>query len=166
MAEPASNPIHILMRFSDALGRTEDTIAAHKEIISRHGAVWIGKLGKTLAWRHIGRINEQCARGVPSFLYLVQRKKRQYEAHRGSVVAVARGFPAKEQRLVPAYYEKRGMTRYMSLWLKLSAIVPVEQAEFRNLRIASTWMPVSQTLPHSMAALFIVRQREGTGPGG
>jgi len=158
---PSPAPIHILMRFADKLLSIDDTIAEHNRLIARHGTVWIGKLGKPLAERHIMRVNEQCRQNIPTYLYLVQKKGTAYQAYRATVVRMSRALPKREQNLVPHYYEERKITRYVGFWTKLSGITQIEKGQLFELHIASSLFAVPDTLARSMAALFVVREGQG-----
>ena len=83
-------PIHIMLRFSDAFLREGNTIPLHQHVLKERAAVWYGKTGKPLARRHVMRINAECEAGVPTFLYLVQRVRGNYEVYRGVVEAMSR----------------------------------------------------------------------------
>ena len=146
------------MRYSDKLTAVEDTIAAHQDVAKRKGAVWLGKMGKTLSWQHINTLNEQCQDGVPTYVFLVQKHRHDYEVYQGNVIEVSRVCP-EDRRLIPPYYEEQGIIRYIRLWQKLTAIRKLDAAALKRLHIASSGSSAAETLPHSMAALFLVRQR-------
>jgi hypothetical protein len=152
-------PIHILMRFSDKLGAIEDTIEVHNKIIEKRGSVWFGKMGKTLGVPHVERINKQREEGISTHLYLVQKSPKVYEVYRGIVITARRTCPIKEKNLIPDYYEQNHILKYMRLWIKLSKLEQMEPVILRNLRIANSGLPASETLRTSMAAMFIVKEQ-------
>lgn len=160
-AAKVDEPIHILMRFSDKLHSVEDTIQAHSEVIKQHGAVWIGKLGKPLSHLHIKQINEQCLKGIPSYLYLVQNLGGRYGAYRGTVVEMSRTLPEAEEYLVPVYYKERGILGQAGFWTKVSRIESLKDGELNELHIATSGSSVPYTLATSIAALFVVREGRG-----
>ena len=160
MASP--NTTHVLMRFADAFLSIEDTIEEHDAVIKKHGAVWMGKIGKPLGKQHILRIQTQVTAHIPSHLYLVQRLKGKYLASRGTIVNVSVTPPSKKEKdLIPTYYAERGILRQISLWFKLTSIERLESVALSQIRIASSGMPVPETLSKSMAALFIVHEGKG-----
>jgi hypothetical protein len=146
------------MKYSDKLTAVEDTIAAHQEVAKRKGAVWLGKMGKSLARRHVDTLNEQCKDGVPTYVFLVQKHRDGYEVYQGNVIEVRRVSP-EDRQLIPPYYEKQGIIRYVRLWQKLTAIRKLDAAALKRLYIASSGSSAADTLPRSMAALFLVHQR-------
>lgn len=132
-------------------------MAAHKQVIKEHGAVWLGKMGKTLGGKHILTMDKQRAEGIPTFLYLVQRVGSKYEVFRGTTLEIKKGLPERE--LVPKYYFKEEMFKYISVWIKLSKIESVDSTILNNLMVQSSGMPIGDTLTKSMAAMFVVRKR-------
>lgn len=156
-----AEPIHILMRFSDNITGVADTIAAHNGVIQKHGAVWIGKMGKPLGRNYIRRINEQCNQGIVSYLYLVQKGRGGYRVYRGTVLEMCRQIPLKETRLIPNYYTRNRLLNFVGFWVKLSDVNEVSVEVLNNLLISSSGMAVPSSLPRSMAALFVVRDGQG-----
>lgn len=146
------------MRYSDKLTAVEDTISAHQEIAKQKGAVWLGKMGRTLARNHVKTLNEQCKHNIPTYVFLVQKSGVGYELYQGNMVEVSRASP-DDRRLIPPYYEQRGILRYMRLWQKLTGIRRVDPAVLKRLYVASSGSTAAETLPRSIAALFLVHQR-------
>ena len=64
---------HVVMRFADSLGGGVDTVWEHQKIIKDRGAVWIAKLGRSMAKAKIALLKAQIAKGVTTYLFLVQR---------------------------------------------------------------------------------------------
>jgi hypothetical protein len=156
---PKQTPIHLLMRFSDRMGFTQNTIAAHREVIQKRGATWLGKMGKTLGLGKVARINRQCRDRVPTFIYLVQKAPGGYQVYCGKISEVRRKLPPGGRRLVPEYYEANGLEKFMRLWIKLSSLHQVSSFEIADYVISSSGMPTLSTLGRSMAALFVVRSK-------
>jgi hypothetical protein len=146
------------MRYSDKLTAVDDTISAHQEIAKRKGAVWLGKMGRTLARIHVNTLNEQCKHDVPTYVFLVQKCADGYELYQGNMVEVSRVFP-DDRRLIPPYYEQRGILQYMRLWQKLTGIRKVDADVLKRLYVASSGSSAAETLPRSIAALFLVHRR-------
>ena len=158
-------PIHLVVRFSDALMSVDDTIAEHQRVIKKRGRVWFAKVGKGLAGIHIERINRQCADGVKTFVILVQNKGRpgfsNYVAYKGTIRDIRPDLPEAEHNCCPAYYDDQNVRRAARLWIKLSDIVPMSMESLRKFQIASSKMAVPQTLRRSMAAIFVIQEGEG-----
>jgi len=152
-------PIHVLMRFSDKIGAIEDTAEAHCRVLRKWGAVWFGKMGKTLGTGYIERINGQCSRKVPTYLFLVQKGRKGYEVHRGKIEHIRRDLPASQLNLIPSYYETNRIMKYVRLWIKLSKLQAATPNALDELIVSSSSMPVLDSLHSSMAGLFIVRTK-------
>lgn len=151
----SSRPIHLLMRYSDKF--SDDTIAAHLDVVRRKGSVWLGKMGKTLARQHVKALNEQCSNKVPTYVFLVQKLPGGYEVYQASLAEVSRSFP-EDQKLIPPYYDKQKITSYVRLWQRVTAIKKVDSAVLKRLHIVTSGSPAADSIRQSMAALFIVRQ--------
>jgi len=156
-------PIHVLMRYSDLLHSVDDTIHLHREVLDRHGAVWVGKLGKPLARSHIAQVESQVQRGIPTYLFLVQRTAGRYEVYRGTVVEMARALPAAEGHLVPEYYEALGILAQVGFWTKVCRIERLDPGCLDALRVSTSGSAVPYSLITSMAGMFIVEEGRGSG---
>ncbi len=161
MIQETGTPIHFVMRFADQVLSISDMIQEHNNIIDRYGAVWIGRLGRRIAKRQLLKINEQCKKRVPTYLYLVKQEGRDYKAYRGVVVNMAYSVPQNEKRLIPPYYEKQGVVRQMRLWTKVSKIRDLDRYELNELRVATSGAPLTDSLKRSMSGFFFVRRRQG-----
>lgn len=157
---PQQTPIHLLMRFSDKLGFIDNTIGAHKEVIQKRGSTWLGKMGKTLGHDKVARLNRQCQKHVPTFLYLVQKFAKEHQVYCGKILEVRRTLPSSSRQLVPAYYKANGLEKYIRLWIKLSSLRQVSSLEINDYVIASSGSPALVTLGRSMAALFVLRSKD------
>jgi hypothetical protein len=160
---PTDNRIfHLVVRFSDTLFGVGDVVEKHNLVVAKHGAVWFGKLGSTLAQGRINLLNKQIEQGIPTFLYLVKGNRRKSTAYRAQLLSVTREMPAKEKRLVPSYYAKQGLLDYMRAWIKVGEIVPVEMSSLDNFRAMTSVLPLYETLARSSSGQFLVY--EATGP--
>ena len=153
-------PIHILLRYSDKLHGAADVIDAHKCVITDRGSVWFGKLGRTVAHKHVRKVNQQCAEGVATYLYLVQRTRQGYTVHQGDVVRMTRTLPVEQEHLIPQYYSRSNIIEHISLWTELSEIRELESGHLNSVRAVSSVVRMPETLATSMAAHFIVRETE------
>jgi hypothetical protein len=161
----SSSPIHLMMRYSDALMGVEDTIAEHQSVIDRRGAVWIGKIGKPLGGSHIAKINRQCRDGHPTFMFLVQNRGRpghaDYVFHRGKVCEVGSALPSSGEKLVPRYYIGRGIKQQAAFWCKVTALSQVSAKAMLEYHVASSRRPIRNALVRSLAALFVLGEGKG-----
>ena len=132
----------------------DDAIPRHQRLIDKHGEVWFGKMGKTLGRPHVANINAQCAQGIPTYTYLVERTKSGYQVYRGRIVQVSREHPEDAEK-IPGYYSSAGIMRYIKLWIRLSDMRLVNSEVLGRLRIATSGFTVADTLQASMAAMFI-----------
>ena len=115
-------------------------------------------MGKALARGHVQRINGQCEQGVKTYLILVQKTKRGYQVYSGRIAQMARTFPQSANGYVPRYYDEKEITKYIRLWTKLTDLKKIGTESLSEFRLASSRMTLSQTLPRSMAALFIIHR--------
>jgi hypothetical protein len=156
--EKKETPIHILVRFSDQLLENTDTITEHNRVIKQHGAVWFGKMGNTVAHRHIECLNEQIEKGIPTFAYLVKGNRRKSTFFQCKLLTASRSLPEEEAHLVPSYYHEKEIIRYIRFWMKISEASPLDASELSNLKVASSVFPISETLYKSSSGHFIVKQ--------
>src|SRR5829696_6225664 len=97
-------PLHLVIRFSDTMFDVGDVISLHNQIVDKHGAVWFGKLGGTLAQSRVEWLNKQIEQKLPTFLYLVKGNRRKSTPYKAEILAVSRDFPKNEKALIPSYY--------------------------------------------------------------
>jgi len=150
--------IHLLVRFSDSLLRDRDTISEHNHVIKREGAVWFGKMGATVAQRHIDVLNNQVQEGVPTFVYLVKGNRRKSTIYRGSLAVASKSLPKEEKHLIPTYYADLDIPKYVRFWVKLTEIVPIEFSDLQKMQVASSVLPIRETLFKSSSGHFILRE--------
>ncbi len=152
-----SQPIHLVVRFSDTMFDVGDVIARHNEVVGVHGAVWFGKMGSTLAASRISLLNKQIQDGVPTFLYLVKGNRRIPTPYRAPLLLVSKILPLREKLLVPQYYAEKKIVRHMNAWMKVKKIVPSELDELDALQAVSSVLPLSETLVRSSSGYFLVQ---------
>ena len=150
--------LHILMRFSDRLMPTGDTVRAHQEVIAKRGAVWIAKAGKPLGRESLGAICNQASSRAPSFLYLVQREENSYQLYKGKILELSRSLPKDAKALVPSYYQHSFFLRKVGFWTKLSELREAPPKELDKLFVARTGTPAIVALKRSMAGVFVIRR--------
>jgi hypothetical protein len=148
--------VHLLLRFSDSLLKTGDTITAHTQVIEREGAVWFGKMGATVSQHNIDVLNDQVKKNIPTYVYLVKGNRRKSSAYRGKLVVASKTIPIEEQHLAPQYYEELDIRQYMKFWVKLSEIIPIDMAELQKMRVSSSVLPIQETLVKSSSGHFVI----------
>jgi hypothetical protein len=153
-----NQPIHLLLRFSDSLLKDGDTIIEHNEVINREGAVWFGKLGSPVSLNHIDRLNDQVKAGVITYIYLVKGNRRKSIAYKAPLIFAIRDFPRNEQHLIPPYYTTLNILHYVRFWVKLGKITPITSGELNQMKVASSVLPISETLVKSSTGHFIIRE--------
>ena len=165
MGKPSPNPVHLMMRYSDALMGVDDTIVEHQSVIDKRGAVWVGKVGKPLGPVHIEKVNRQCSDGYPTFLFLVQNRGRpghaDYEFFKGQIAEVCSVLPSSQKKFVPRYYLARGIDQQASFWCKVTGLSQVTTKAMTDYHVASSRRPVFNALTRSLAALFVLGEGKG-----
>ena len=149
--------VHLLLRFSDSLLKDGDTITEHNKVISSEGAVWFGKMGSPVSQNHIDRLNKQVQEGIPTFVYLVKGNRRKSTAFRGSLLLASKTLPEGEEHLVSPYYADLDIPKYVKFWVKLTEIIPIEFTDLQKLKVASSVLPIQETLYKSSSGHFILR---------
>jgi len=156
MTEKIGTPMHIVIRYSDALYGNVDTISAHRTLAETNGSVWLAKVGKPLGQARIKKLKGQISSHIDTFLYLVQRRGREYSWTRACVEDVRRGPQPLEQELIPKYYEETNLLRYASTWFRLSKLRHVTRKERACLKVVSSARSIDEAVATSMAGMFIV----------
>ncbi len=129
-------------------------------MIAREGAVWFGKMGSTVSQNHAEVFNQQVRSEISTHVYLVKGNRRKSTAYRGRLVMASKTLPDGEDHLVPAYYAKLDIPKYVKFWVKLSEIVPIEFSEMKTMQAISSVYPISETLVKSSSGHFIIREDE------
>ena len=148
--------IHLLIRFSDTLIKTGDTISAHNAVVSQAGAVWFGKMGSTIRQEAFDRLNQQVENGISTYIYLVKGNRRKSTAYRAHLIQAAKIVPEAERGMIPAYYQELDLIKYMKAWVKLGEIQPISGSELDQLKVASSVLPIHETLKRSSTGHFVL----------
>ena len=152
-----SNPLHLVVRFSDTMFEVGDVVAEHNDLVNKHGAVWFGKLGSPFSMVRINLLNKQIEQGVPTFLYLVKGNRNKSTAYCASLMFVTRDFP-KDKALIPAYYKQKNLTDFMKVWMKIGKIEAIEMHALRKLKAINSIYPIAETLVKSSSGYFLVHE--------
>jgi len=148
-------PIHLLLRFSDNIYKG-GTIAAHQEVIDQYGAVWFGKMGSTVSQVHIDKLNQQVEENIPTYVYLVKGNRRKSTYYISTLLLASKTLPDDEARLVPRYYADLNISKYVKFWVKLGDFGILEAAELNKMKVASSVLPIGETLYKSSSGHFII----------
>jgi hypothetical protein len=140
--------LHLVVRFSDTMFGVGDVVALHNRVVEKHGAVWFGKLGQTIAQSRVDKLNKQVEEKVSTFLYLVKGNRRRSTAYRASLRMVSREKP-EDDTLIPPYYDEKELIQYMKAWMKVGKIEGIEMSEMSSLKAINSVFPISETLVRS-----------------
>lgn len=137
---------HLLLRYSDKFG---PTIELHNQVVDEKGFVWFGKMGTKLGARwnevfHQHLLNNQST----IWLYLVKRIGTHYEFHRAKLLEISQKEPDDG---IPSYYRDHALLSQMSCFFRCERIRRCSKLEVRNIRLASSGAPATETLAGSMA---------------
>ena len=150
--------VHLLLRFSDSLLKSGDTIDAHNQVVKREGAVGFGKMGMTVSQNNIDKLNQQVEEGIPTYVFLVKGNRRKSTAYRARLSSASKSLPKDEKGMVPEYYLDLDIPKYVKFWVKLTEIYPFEFADLQKLQVASSVLPIQETLYRSSSGHFFVRE--------
>ena len=112
---------HLVVRFSDTMFGMGDVAALHNKIVNEQGFVWFGKLGQTIAQKRVDMLNEQVAKNIPTYLYLVKGNRKKSTAYRADLLSISREEP-EDKAFYPAYYAEKEIIQYMKAWMKVGKI--------------------------------------------
>jgi hypothetical protein len=152
-----ASTLHLVVRFSDTIFSVGDVVALHNDIVAAQGAVWFGKLGQTISASRMDMLNQQVAKGTPTWLYLVKGNRKKSTAYRAALQQVSREMPAATV-LIPAYYAEKDLLQFMKVWLKIGQIEAVEMSEMDQLKALNSVYPISETLVRSSSGYFLVKE--------
>jgi hypothetical protein len=150
--------LHLVIRFSDSMFSVGNVVERHNEIVDKHGAVWFGKLGGTLALSRIEMLNKQISQNVPTFIYLVKGSRRKSTPYKATIISISREFPKKEKDLIPPYYTEKKLLTFMNAWIKIGHIKQVEISSMRKLKTINSIFPIEETLVRSSSGYFLVHE--------
>ena len=151
-------PVHLLLIFVAGLMILEASNKDNNKVIASEGAVWFGKMGSPVSQTRIDRLNKQVQEDIPTFVYLVKGNRRKSTAFRGSLLLASKTLPEGDECLVPPYYADLDIPRYVKFWVKLTEIVPIDSTDLNKMRVASSVLPLGETLAKSSSGHFIIRE--------
>ncbi len=146
---------HLVVRFSDTMFGMGDVAALHNKIVTEQGFVWFGKLGQTIAQKRVDMLNEQVAKNIPTYLYLVKGNRKKSTAYRADLLGISRDKP-ENNAVYPAYYAEKELLQYMKAWMKIGEIEAIEMADMSKLKALNSVFPISETLARSSSGYFLV----------
>jgi hypothetical protein len=160
-------PLHIVVRISRTGIPIPEVAAAHQKIISRHGSVWLGIVGRALSDTVVAKLNQQIKDGADTYAFLVQ-KNSEFETFRGRILFASFNLPVGEREFVPPYYFESGLVKNppyyfqsslvknMHTWLRLASLELGTPRELEKLVVPSTGNSASFVLTRGMASLLTV----------
>lgn len=148
---------HLVVRFSDSMFDVGDVVSIHNEIIEKHGSVWFGKLGQSISPKRVDLINKQVESGVETYLYLVKGNRKKSTAYQAKIISVRRSSP-EQSHLIPEYYSKKSIFRYMKVFIRIGIINKIDLSEMEGLRAASSIFPITETIERSSSGYFLVHK--------
>jgi hypothetical protein len=148
---------HLVVRFSDTMFGMGDVAALHNKIVNEQGFVWFGKLGQTIAQKRVDMLNEQVAKNIPTYLYLVKGNRKKSTAYRADLLSISREEP-EDKAFYPAYYAEKEIIQYMKAWMKVGKIEAIEMTEMAKLKALNSVFPISETLARSSSGYFLIHE--------
>ena len=145
-------PFHVLLRVRSELGQT---IAAHKEMITRRGVALLGKMGESLGQSFKDELNQQIDRGVKTYLFLTTREgwNGPYVTDRCLLRRVYDTLDAAKQSLVPRYYTA-DIPRIRT-WFEIASMERLAREEMNRLVVLSSGREIMSVIASS-ATVFRV----------
>jgi hypothetical protein len=157
-----TDAIHLVLKWSDAYGAT--TMADHRAVAERQGAVWWGRLGSEgstgLASKWVDKIRNQLDDEIRTNVFLYSAKSTWHAVLHGIETDEAAVDPA----LVPDYYDP---SAHHTLWVKLSDFAEVDPDEIMTSYVlASSGNAVTEGGLGNQTPLIIRAVDEDDGQGG
>jgi len=147
---------HLAVRFSDNLFSVGDVVEKHNQVVSKFGYVWFGKLGQTISQNRMDMLNTQIAKSIPTYAYLVKGNRKKSTFYRAKLLGISKELNKEEKKFVPAYYTEAKLQKYISTWMKVSEIEPIEASTISNLKALNSVFKLEETLVRSSSGYFLV----------
>jgi hypothetical protein len=77
------------------------------------------------------------------------------------MVYAAKAFTKGEEYLLPPYYLDMELTKYMRFFVKLEEINPIDFENLAKIRVASSVLPLRETLIKSSTGHFFLVENKG-----
>lgn len=148
-----TGPVSLLLRLPLTGEPIAKIAAEHEQVIQASRKVWLGVFGSKLSSQTLEVLN---SRG--EYLYMMQMGRRGVIAYRGLIAGVAEFPAASDLRLVPRYYEEKGLTPLAKFWVQLSSLDPVAVDELDELRVARTGTMVLDLFRSMTSVAIIVKK--------
>lgn len=136
-----------------------DVIARHRAVEHKHGAVWFGKLGSTISQIHLDKMNNQIEEKKPTYLFLIKGNRRKQTYYKADLLEIHKNKIESYQNEIPEYYSEIGILDKIKIWARIKNIVKLDSTELRNLKVASSVMPLDETVGKSSSGHFILRYK-------
>jgi hypothetical protein len=89
----------------------------------------------------------------------VKGNRRKSTAYRASFIIATKSLPKDDKALIPNYYYELDLIKYMKFWVKLASITQIPFKEMAKLRVASSVLPLSETLNKSSSGHFFLVEK-------
>lgn len=149
---------HILLRFNDHL--KYDTIQCHKEVIDANGFVWFGKIGSPVSKVFILSCQDSIQAGEKVNLFLVKSKSSNNMLYKSEILHITNSDLRKspDNIFIPEYY--RHANHNIHCWFKLNKLLRLPSSYLGKLSVASSTMPVLETIGSSMSGILYVEYKD------
>ena len=147
-------PINLLVRLPISGKAIAEIVDLHNAIADLHGSVWFGVRGRAPSEERQAWLTSQANRGITTYLYLLQREKRQFIGFRAFLNKVVESMP--ESSLIPTYYNNSDLKESAVLWANVQRFRRIDGTTISSLRVVSTGSPLEEVLSRSMACVMLV----------
>lgn len=77
-----------------------------------------------------------------------------------NMVVASKTLPKGDESLVPDYYAKLDISRYVNFWVKIEEIFPTDQLGLNKMKVASSVLPLRETHIKSSTGHFIIQENK------
>ncbi len=151
---------HVLIRLPAKLGSADDVVERHRDVILKHGSVWLGRMGRPMGQAKIHELNAQLASDVETRMYITQKFGESRLLYACKIASLSRLGPALNSRNVPPYYTA-DMIKRITLWAKLTSIEQTPADELTRMHVASSGQTVAEMLQRTRTSCVVVRMGGG-----
>jgi hypothetical protein len=152
----ADKIFHLAVRFLDNLFSVGNVVEKHNEVVSKLGYVWFGKLGQTISQNRIDMLNAQIAKSIPTYAYLVKGNRKKSTFYRAKLLGISKELNKDEKKFIPPYYSEAKLQKYITTWMRISEIEPIEASTISRLKAMNSVFQLEETLVRSSSGYFLV----------
>jgi hypothetical protein len=140
--------MHLILRVPVTGAALEEIAERHLEVLSKHGAVWVGIRTCFISERLRVLMETQKKNSIPTFLYLMQRSGKSFAAYKGTFSTSTNYMYPGMPKLMPSYYAD--LLDGFKSWIKVTTLVPVKESEIVRLAMYTTGTQLIHVLRTSM----------------